>query len=127
MEKEMSTHHPIVWILRFVAAYILITAAFMKFNGAEIDIKLFSHIGMEPHGRILIGILELAAAIFILIPQSTIYGAFLGLGVMTGAIIGHLTVIGLGGIHMAIIVFVCCLILIYLRRNDSSIFRNMLD
>ena len=61
------------------------------------------------------------------LPQSTVYGAFLGLGVMAGAIIGHLTIIGPGGIHMAIIVFISCLIMIYFRRSDSSIFKNMLD
>ncbi|MEJ0104489.1 MAG: hypothetical protein WDO19_18830 [Bacteroidota bacterium] len=39
--------------------------------------------------------MELIASILILIPRTTGYGALLGLGIMGGAILSHLVVLGI--------------------------------
>ncbi len=113
-----------LWILRILAALILLQSLYFKFTGHEQSIQLFTELGMEPWGRIGTGIVELIASVLILYPRTTGYGALLGLGLMSGAIFFHLTKLGLdfGGDYVlfiyAVITFVCCLILaIYYRQQ----------
>lgn len=108
------------WMLRIVAAVILLQTLFFKFTGSEESVYIFSTLGMEPFGRIASGIAELVAAVLILIPRTTVYGALMGLGVISGAIVSHLFVLGIevkndGGLLfiLALVVFVCCVVLIY--------------
>ncbi len=114
----------LAWILRIVAAIILLQTLFFKFSGAEESVYIFSEIGIEPYGRIGSGIAELIIAILILIPRTTWIGAIGGSGVMLGAISLHLFVLGIqvqgdGGFLflLAIITLLCCLGLLYLNKN----------
>ncbi len=111
------------WIIRIVAAVILLQTLFFKFTAAPESVYIFTKVGMEPWGRIGSGIVELIAAILLLIPKHAWLGALLGLGVMIGAIGSHLTVLGIevhgdGGLLFAlgIIVTVCCGIVLYQNR-----------
>lgn len=113
-----------LWILRILAALIMLQTLYFKFTGHEQSVQLFTALGMEPWGRIGTGIFELLASILILYPRTTGYGALLGLGLMSGAIFFHLTKLGLdfGGDYVlfmyALITFLCCLILsIYYRQQ----------
>ena len=115
----------IIWFLRIVAASILLQTLFFKFSGAEESIYIFSKLGMEPYGRIGSGIAELIAAILILIPKTTWMGALLGCGIMSGAVLSHLFVLGIavkndGGLLfvLALIVLLCCLELINLSKTN---------
>jgi uncharacterized membrane protein YphA (DoxX/SURF4 family) len=78
---------------------------------------------MEPWGRIGTGVFELIASILILIPRTTLLGAFMGLGLMAGAIFFHLSKLGIifdgdaGLFTYAVITFVCCLALIIIYRK----------
>jgi len=106
------------WILRVLAAVIMLQTLFFKFSGAEESIYIFSTLGMEPWGRIGTGVVELIASVLILIPRTTPIGAILGLGVMSGALFFHLTKLGIEvkGDHgqlfiYALIVFLSCLVL----------------
>lgn len=114
----------LIWILRIVAAGILLQTLFFKFSGAKESIYIFSTLGIEPYGRIGSGIAELIAAILILIPKTTWIGAFGGCGIMTGAILSHLLVLGIvvendGGLlfSLAIITLICCLGLLYFDKS----------
>ena len=82
------------WILRLLAAVILLQTLFFKFSAAEESVYIFTQIGMEPWGRVGIGIMELIAAVLILYPKTTPYGALLAAGLMAGAIFFHLTKLG---------------------------------
>ncbi len=84
-----------MWILRLLAAVILLQTLFFKFTAAPESVFIFSTIGIEPWGRIGTGILELAASILILIPATTAFGALLAIGLMSGAIFFHLTKLGI--------------------------------
>jgi hypothetical protein len=117
----------ILWIAKLGAAGILFYAGHLKLTGDAHEIELFTVLDMEPAGRYLIGALECAAAILLLIPQSAVYGAFLGLGLMCGAMIGHLTTLGLAGIQFAILVAALCTIVLYIRRRDAPFIGNLLD
>src|SRR4051812_31403721 len=105
------------WVLRLIAAVILLQTLYFKFTAHPESVELFTKLGVEPWGRIGTGIIELIAGILLLIPVSVFIGALLGVGLMAGAILSHLTVIGIsskgdGGqlFMLAIIVLACCAI-----------------
>src|SRR5512134_3623753 len=83
------------WILRGVAAVILLQTLFFKFTGAKESDYIFSTLGMEPWGRVGSGIVELIAAILILAPATVVWGAALSLAVISGATLSHLTKLGI--------------------------------
>jgi uncharacterized membrane protein YphA (DoxX/SURF4 family) len=114
----------IIWILRLVAAVILLQTLYFKFSGAEESIYIFTKLGVEPYGRIGSGIVELIASILILIPRTTIIGAFLAVGTMFGAIFSHLFILGVevkndGGqlFILALITLLCSAVLMYHDKN----------
>ena len=120
----MTTKVVISWLLRLIAGFIMVQSLFFKFSGADESIYIFSTLGMEPWGRIGTGIVELIAAILLLIPRTTWLGAALGAGTMFGAIFFHLTSLGIevhedrGQLFIyAIITAVCCLILLFIERQ----------
>ncbi len=118
----------VTWIAQVVVAGVLGYAAYRKLADHPADIKLFTTIGMEPAGRYVIGGLELLAATVVLVPQGAVYGAILGLGVMLGAIIGHLTAIGIDvKLAFALLVAALCVVIIGIRRYDAEFLRNLWD
>jgi uncharacterized membrane protein YphA (DoxX/SURF4 family) len=110
------------WILRVVAAAIMLQTLYFKFSAHPQSVALFTQLGMEPWGRYGTGVLELVASVLILYPRTTGLGALLGMGLMAGALYFHLTKLGIvfdGDavlFTMALIVFVCCAILVFLNR-----------
>lgn len=114
-----------IWVLRLLAAIIMLQTLFYKFSGAEESVYIFSTLHMEPWGRIGVGIMELLASILILYPRTTAIGAVIGIGLMGGAIFFHLTKLGLvvmndGGqlFIYALLVFVSCCSLVVIYRKD---------
>ncbi len=123
-----SKTHVVSWILRAVVAVILLQTLFFKFTGAEESVYIFETLGMEPWGRIGTGVAELVAAILLLVPATVVYGAVLSLGVIAGAIVGHLTELGIevqgdGGLlfGLAVAVFVADLVLLALHRRELPV------
>lgn len=114
----------ILWIIKLVAVVILVQTLYFKFSGAEESVYIFTTLGVEPFGRIGSGIVELIASILILIPRTTFLGALLGMSTMMGAIASHLLFLGIevkndGGtlFILAIITFLCCLLLVYNQKE----------
>jgi uncharacterized membrane protein YphA (DoxX/SURF4 family) len=122
------------WLLRIVAAVILLQTLYFKFTGHSESVELFSKLGVEPWGRIGTGVFELITGILLLIPSTVFIGAFLGIGLMSGAILSHLTVIGIESngddgqlFILAIIVLVCCLVLLVLHKQQGiSLYKSIL-
>jgi uncharacterized membrane protein YphA (DoxX/SURF4 family) len=119
------------WILRILAAVIMLQTLYFKFTAHEQSVALFTKLGMEPWGRIGIGILELIASILILYPRTTGWGAALGVGLMSGAIFFHLTKLGIivdGDAVLfiyALVAFTSCLILLIIYRRQIFKFRDL--
>jgi putative oxidoreductase len=116
----------ISWVLRIAAAVILLQTLYFKFTGHPESVALFTKLGVEPWGRIGTGVIELITSILLLIPSTIFIGAFFGVGLMAGAILSHLTVIGIeskgdGGqlFMLAIIVLICCLMLLLLHKQQG--------
>jgi putative oxidoreductase len=113
------------WVLQVTAAVILFQTLFFKFTGAEESRYIFATIGAEPWGRIASGVVELVASILLVIPGSAAVGAILALGTISGAILTHLTILGIevkgdGGLlfALAVIVFVASAGVLYIRRYE---------
>lgn len=113
------------WALRLLAAGLMLQTLYYKFTGAEESIYIFSQLGLEPVGRIGIGVGELIASILILIPATTPIGALMGLGLMSGALFFHATQLGIvvkddGGqlFIYALLVFISCSILLLLLKSQ---------
>lgn len=85
----------LLWAARLVAAIILLQTLYFKFGGEAESVYIFATLGVEPWGRIGSGIVELIAAVLILYPRTSPIGAVLALGVMAGAILSHLFVLGI--------------------------------
>ena len=116
------------WACRMVAAIILLQTLFFKFTAAPESVYIFTKIGAEPWGRIGSGIVELIAAALLLTPRFVWAGAFLALGVMAGAIVSHLTVLGIEvqgdkGLlfALALTVFVTSAVVLYLHRTQIPV------
>jgi len=123
----------IVWALRIVAAVIMLQTLYFKFTAAEESVYIFTKLNLEPTGRLGIGVLELIASILILIPKTTVFGAVLGLGLMSGALFFHFTQLGIvvmddGGqlFIYALLVFVACLALVIIFRKTLFNLLNFL-
>src|SRR6266536_5094607 len=89
------------WFLQLAVAGILLQTLFFKFTGAEESVYIFSTVGrflniagVEPWGRIGSGVLELIASLLLLVPATASVGSILTMGVMSGAILSHIVVLG---------------------------------
>jgi uncharacterized membrane protein YphA (DoxX/SURF4 family) len=113
------------WLLQVAAAGILLQTLFFKFTGAEESVYIFTTLGVEPWGRIASGVVELIASVLLLVPATVPVGAVLAIGVMTGAILSHVALLGIevkgdGGLlfGLALIVFVCGAVVLAIRRAE---------
>jgi putative oxidoreductase len=127
----MTFKNILSWVLRLTAAIILLQTLYFKFTAQPESVELFSKLGVEPWGRIGTGIIELIASVLLLIPATLLIGALLGVGLMAGAILAHLTVIGIqsqgdGGqlFMLAITVLLCCLTILLLHKKQGMILFN---
>ncbi|MDA0194593.1 MAG: DoxX family protein [Bacteroidetes bacterium] len=118
--------------LRVITAVILLQTLFFKFSGAEESIYIFTAVGMEPWGRFGSGIAELIAGVLLLLPKHYHIGALLSLGVISGAIFFHLTILGIevqgdGGylFFLALTVFISSLILAIHKKDDILVFLKL--
>jgi len=119
----MKKHLP--FILRVIVAIILLQTLRFKFTAHLDSVYIFETVGLEPLGRIGIGILELIAGVLLIIPKTAWAGATLTLGIIGGAIMMHLTQLGIevqndGGVLFitAVVTFILSGIILYIYRKD---------
>jgi len=135
------------WACRIVAAIILLQTLFFKFTAAPESVYIFTKLGafihtyvplasiggVEVSGRIGSGIKELIAAVLLLTPRFVWAGAVLGMVATGGAVVSHLTFLGIEvqgdkGLlfFLAIAVFVTCAITLYLHRMQIPVLAERL-
>ena len=127
----MSTLLIISWVARIVIAVILLQTLFFKFTGAEESKYIFSTLlgpDLEAFGRIGSGVVELIAAILLVTPRTAWLGALLSLGTISGAIMSHLTTLGIvvkddGGLlfALAVTVFVLSSVVLLIHRRELPV------
>jgi len=130
------------WACRIVAAIILLQTLFFKFTAAPESIYIFTKLGtfihsyvpiasigmVEVSARIGSGIMELIAAVLLLTPRFVWAGAVLAMAATGGAIVSHLTFLGIEvqgdrGLlfFLAIAVFVTSGIALFLHRMQIPV------
>jgi uncharacterized membrane protein len=116
------------WLLQLLAAAILLQTLFFKFTGAEESVYIFTTVGAEPWGRIGSGVVELIASALLLYPPTAAMGGLLAMGTMSGAILSHLTLLGIevkgdGGLlfALAVIVFLASAAIVVMRRSQLPV------
>ena len=112
-------------------AVILFQTLFFKFSGAEESKYIFSTLmgpELEAYGRIGSGVVELIAVVLLLIPSTAWLGGVVALGTISGAIMSHLTMLGIvvkddGGLlfGLAVTVFVLSSIILLIHRRELPI------
>jgi uncharacterized membrane protein YphA (DoxX/SURF4 family) len=112
------------WGARLVAAIIMVQTLYFKFTASPESVYIFSTVGMEPWGRIAVGILELTASVLILMSATAWLGAGLALGLMLSAIVMHFTLLGIqvqgdGGqlFIYAVIVALCSVFVLWQNKE----------
>jgi uncharacterized membrane protein YphA (DoxX/SURF4 family) len=115
----------VLLVLRIIVAVILIQTLRYKFTAHEDSVYIFTKVGLEPYGRIGIGVLELISAVLLMIPKTIWTGALLTVGIIGGAIMMHLTQLGIeihndGGrlFYIAVITFILSGIILFDQRKN---------
>ena len=126
--RDRAAIKAVLWLMRLVVAGILMQTLFFKFTGAPESIYIFTTLGAEPYGRIGSGVAELIVSALILAPQTVAVGALLSLGVISGAIVSHLTVLGIeimgdGGLlfALAVLVWLCTAVVLLAFADELPI------
>jgi hypothetical protein len=133
------------WICRILAAIILLQTLFFKFTAAPESVYIFTKLGtfihnyvplasigtLEVSGRIGSGIMELIAAVLLLTPRFVWVGAVLAMAATGGAIVSHLTFLGIEVqgdkgllLFLAIAVFVTSAVALFLHRMQIPVLRE---
>ena len=124
------------WVAQILAAAIMLQTVFLfKLQGAAETTYIFETVGLGQFGVYSTAAAELVAGILLFIPPLAWLGAVIGIGVMSGALFFHLfggLGIAIEGVTsagdviendggtlfvMALLVFTCCLIVLFLRRQ----------
>ena len=123
----------ILWVVKLIAAIIMLQTLFFKFSAHPEAVYIFTTLGMEPGGRIAIGIGELIASLLMLYPRTSWLGAAIAAGLMAGAIFFHLTKLGIvvyndGGklFAMAVAVLLCSLVVLWVERRKIPLVGKLL-
>ena len=121
----MKTKNIISWVLRLTVAIILLQTLYYKFTAHPESVHIFSELGIEPWGRIGLGIVELITSILILLPKTKIIGMINSLGIIIGAVGSHLLVLGInvgndgGGLFtLALIVLIASSAYLFLHKGE---------
>ena len=124
--NDKRKKHKALLILRIIVVIILVQTLRFKFTAHPDSVYIFTQVGIEPYGRIGIGILELIAAILLLIPKTVWLGSGLSAGIIGGAVFMHLTILGIeingdGGTLFYTALFTLVMSVIILIFNRKSI------
>jgi hypothetical protein len=135
------------WVCRIIAAIILLQTLFFKFTAAPESIYIFTKLGtfihsyvpiasiglVEVSARIGSGIMELIAAVLLLTPRFVWAGAVLAMAATGGAIVSHLTFLGVEVqgdrrllFFLAIAVFVTSAVPLFLHRMQIPVWGKRL-
>lgn len=112
---------------RVIGAIILLQTLYFKFMASPESVYIFSTVGMEPWGRISVGILELIAASLLVISATAWLGGILAFGLMAGALLMHVTKLGIsiqgdgGYLFFLALVVTLCSLYVMIRNKDQII------
>ena len=121
------------WVLQIAVAAIFAPMLIGKFTGAEEAVYIFETVGIEPWGRLATAGAETIAIILLLTPRTAVFGAALSAVVIMGAIMSHLTSLGVtltfpsgetdGGATfvMAVAILIASSVVLFIRRRSIPV------
>ncbi len=116
-----------LWSCRIIVSLILLQTLYFKFSAHPESVLLFTKLGVEPWGRIALGCIELVVGIGLLIPRMSLLASFGATGILSGAIVTHLAVIGIesngdGGqlFFMALVAFIAAAVAFWTQWNERN-------
>ena len=131
--KKITPSQIVTFVCQITIIIILGFATWSKFYGEDIGFFIFESLGI-PETRLFIATLEGIAVIFLLIPSFVHYGALLSFGVMMGALMAHISVLGWsvyndgGELSMLMItVIVASVIILWIHRRKMPLIGHVLD
>ena len=126
------TTRTVSWTAQIVGAAILGMAAVPKLVGAPETIALFETLGAGAYGRLTLGALEAMAVVLLLVPRTAAIGGLLTAGILTGAVLAHLTILGVvyngdpSLFVLALVGLAAGLTVAWVRRNRIPVLNQLL-
>lgn len=100
----------ILWVLQIVLAIQFILSGFLKLGGSPAMVSMFTEIGAGQWLRYLVGVIEVAGAIGLLIPRLSGLAALALLCLLIGATVTNLFILGTSPWIPLIFLLLCALI-----------------
>src|SRR6266576_476152 len=112
----------VLWVLQIAAAGMFLMVGFLKLSGDPQLVGLFKAIGLGQWFRYLTGTLEVAGAILLLIPRTSGLAALMLAGVMVGAVVTHVFIVGGSPLGATILLVVTGIVAWGRRHRTRSLF-----
>ena len=100
--KKYLTLKNLGWLLTFLVAFMLGMSSISKIMSTEEMVKNFTFMNLLPY-LALLGFVELAGVVMLIIPKTSKYGAVLLSSYLSGATALHLAMMGGAGVMTPII------------------------
>lgn len=107
-----------VLAVRVVLTLAFLAAGVAKLMGAEMMVATFDSVGWGQWFRYVTGIIEIGGAILLWVPGVQLLGALLLMCTMIGALIAHITVLGMGTAPPAIVLGILSAIMVAVHREQ---------
>ena len=108
-----------LWALQIAGAVMFLMAGASKLAGAESMVHVFAAVGLGQWLRYFTGVLEILGTVALLVPAFAGLGALWLTGVMLGAVIAHLTVLG-GNPAVPVALLVAMAVVAWGRRERTA-------
>jgi putative oxidoreductase len=106
-----------LWTLQVLLSATFFMAGGAKLFGVEATVKAFAALGLGQWFRYVTGILEVTAAVLLLVPWSSALGALLIVPIMLGAIAAHLFVFK-NSPALPLVLLALDLVVLWVRRDQ---------
>ena len=108
-----TTKSRLIWALQILVAVAFLGAGGSKLAGTEAMVSMFEAIGFGQWLRYTTGVVEVVAAVLLLIPGSAALAGLLVVCTMTGAVATHLFLIGGSAVPAIVLGLLGCAILVF--------------
>lgn len=113
-----------LWALQLLLAFQFAGGGGLKLSGAPVMVEMFAMIGAGQWFRILVGALEVAAAVGLLIPRLTGFAALGLCGLMVGATLTNLLILNADP-WAALVLLLLSAIVAWSRRSQMAVLLHL--